>query len=96
MLAKPHVSEAYGESTILGKKVDFPGRFCLLEKYEQGFNAKECVYGNMRELNIIDSHLVVRSSLTHAVSVACNILLVGCAVSIEDSQQENLNMIENI
>ena len=64
---------------------------------EHGFNCREGVYGNMRELNVIDSHLVVRSSLTHAVSVACNILLVGCSISlVENEDKKEINMIENI
>ena len=39
----------------------------------------------MFEMKIIDPHDVVSSSVIHATSVACNILSIGCAVSIENN-----------
>ena len=66
-------------------------------KINFGYNAKNGSYGNMVDLGIIDPHLVVCSSLKHAVSVACNILLVGCSVSlVEENNIQNLGIIENL
>lgn len=65
-------------------------------KHKIGYDAKNGVYGDMRDMKIIDSHLVVQSSLQHAVSVACNILLVGCAITIEDEEFTNMGIVENI
>ena len=67
----------------------------IKQKGETGFNARTGKFGNMRDMDVIDPHLVVESSLKHAVSVACNILTVGCAVSIEENN-ESLNIIEDL
>tara|TARA_Y100000310_G_C20662416_1_gene805498 strand:+ start:130 stop:1758 length:1629 start_codon:yes stop_codon:yes gene_type:complete len=62
-----------------------------------GYDVLNDDYGNMFELKIIDPHDVVSSSLKHAVSVACNILLIGCAISIENDEEEGgLGLIENL
>ena len=61
-----------------------------------GFNALNSNFGDMREFKIIDPHLVVVSSLRHAVSVSANILLVGCSVIITEENSENLGLIEKI
>ena len=75
----------------------------VLQKVEKsrkpfyGFNASNGEYCNMLENGIIDPHLVVCSSLKHAASVACNILLVGCSIAITDETSENgLGIIENL
>jgi chaperonin GroEL (HSP60 family) len=47
-------------------------------------------------MKVIDPHAVVVSCLKHATSVACNILLIGCAVSVEQEQVESLGLIENL
>ena len=65
-------------------------------KSKIGFNAAGGRFENMRDSNIIDPHLVVLSSLQHAVSVACNILLVGCSVSLSGGETENIGLIEKI
>jgi chaperonin GroEL len=65
-------------------------------KHKVGYDARNGVYGNMREFKILDSHLVVQSSLQHAVSVACSILLVGCAIAIEDEEFSDIGMLENV
>ena len=65
-------------------------------KSKIGFNAAVGRFENMRDSNIIDPHLVVLSSLQHAVSVACNILLVGCSVSLSGGETENIGLIEKI
>ena len=62
-----------------------------------GYDAKEGTYGNMIDFGIIDPHLVVCSSLKHAASVACNILLVGCSISIsDDTINDGLGIIEQL
>ena len=62
-----------------------------------GYDVLNDSYGDMFELKIIDPHEVVSSSLRHAVSVACNILLIGCAVSVENDEEEGgLGLIENL
>jgi len=48
-----------------------------------GYDAYGGVFGNMIEMNIIDPHEVVAASIKHAVSVVCNILSIGCAISID-------------
>lgn len=53
-----------------------------------GYNANTGIFGNMMEMNIIDPHEVVTSSISHATSVACNILSIGCAISIEEQDHE--------
>ena len=50
-----------------------------------GYNARTDKYGDMFEMQVIDPHDVVSSSVIHATSVACNILSIGCAVSIENN-----------
>lgn len=59
-----------------------------------GYNAKTAVFGDMFEMRILDPHDVVVSSVVHATSVACNILLIGCAVSISE-EAENSHQILN-
>lgn len=61
-----------------------------------GYNAATGEYGDMSTMKIIDPHAVVVSCLKHATSVACNILLIGCAISVEDDQAESLGIIENL
>ena len=53
-----------------------------------GYNANTGMFGDMLEMNIVDPHEVVTSSISHATSVACNILSIGCAVSIEENDHE--------
>ena len=62
-----------------------------------GFNASNGEYCDMLENGIIDPHLVVCSSLRHAASVACNILLVGCSIAItDDISGDGLGIVENL
>ena len=61
-----------------------------------GWNALTGEYGNMFDMRIIDPHEVVVSSLTHATSVACNILSIGCALSLTDEEDNNLGLIEEL
>jgi|1_EtaG_2_1085319.scaffolds.fasta_scaffold01725_9 chaperonin GroEL len=61
-----------------------------------GYDAANDRFGNMIELKIIDPHLVVHSALQHATSVACSILLIGCAVCFTEEQSNDLGFIENL
>ena len=61
-----------------------------------GYDSAGNVFGDMFELKIIDPHLVVQSALRHAVSVACNILLIGCAVVLTDTEVDDIGLIENL
>lgn len=61
-----------------------------------GYDAANNRFGNMIEMKIVDPHLVVNSSLQHAVSVACNILLVGCAVCVSNELVEDFGLIESL
>ncbi len=66
-------------------------------KVKMGYNAVNKKFGNLREMGVIDPHLVVISSLEHAASVACNLLLVGCSVVLTDDKPgEVMGLIENI
>jgi chaperonin GroEL len=65
-------------------------------KQALGYDAARGKFGNMIDLKIIDPHLVVHSALQHAVSVACNILLIGCAVCYTDEQVGDLGLIESL
>jgi chaperonin GroEL len=62
-----------------------------------GYDARTAEYGDMLEMKIIDPHDVVVSALTHAASVVCNILMIGCAISITESEGgESLGLLEEL
>lgn len=62
-----------------------------------GYNASTGEYGDMLEMNIIDPHEVVGSSISHATSVVCNILSIGCAITIQEKDtSEGLGLIEEL
>jgi len=62
-----------------------------------GYDARTGEFGDMIEMKIIDPHEVVTSSLTHASSVVCNILMIGCAISIEDAEGgDSLGLLEEL
>lgn len=66
-------------------------------KENYGYDARTDQYGDMIQMKIIDPHEVVTSSLTHAASVVCNILMIGCAISIEENEGgENLGLLEEL
>jgi len=56
--------------------------------HNKGYDASTGEYVDMLEAGIIDPLKVVRSSLEHASSAACNLLSVGCAM-IEDVGEED-------
>ena len=57
-------------------------------KGTRGYDAKAEKFVDMFESGIIDPHKVVRSSLQHAASAACNLLSVGCAMVHDQSGEE--------
>ena len=61
-----------------------------------GYNASTEKYGCMRKMKVVDPHLVVESSLKHALSVATNILTVGCSIVITEENVEDFGLIEKI
>lgn len=61
-----------------------------------GCDASTMNYGDMIKMKIIDPHDVVTSCLKHATSVACNILLIGCAISQEPDGSPDLGIVENL
>ena len=66
-------------------------------KENYGYDAKTNTFGNMIDKKIIDPHDVVASSLVHAASVASNILLIGCAISVTEHEgKETLGLLEEI
>ena len=67
------------------------------KKENYGYDASSESYGDMFEMKIIDPHDVVVSSLAHATSVVCNILMIGCAISISsDEGGESLGLLEEV
>lgn len=48
-----------------------------------GYDGKNDRYGDMFELGILDPHAVVVSAVEHSLSVACNLLSIGCII-VED------------
>ena len=61
-----------------------------------GYDATTNKFGDMFDMQIVDPHLVVHTALQHAVSVACNILLVGCAVCYIDEAVEDFGLIDTL
>ena len=61
-----------------------------------GYDAETGTFGEMLEMNIVDPHEVVVSSLSHATSVASNILSIGCAISLEETEEGKLGLIEEL
>jgi chaperonin GroEL len=54
----------------------------------KGYDAAAGEYVDMMDAGIIDPLKVVRSSLEHAASAACNLLSVGCAMIEDDKDEE--------
>ena len=48
-----------------------------------GYDGKHNTYGDMFDLGILDPHAVIVSALEHSLSVACNLLSIGCII-VED------------
>jgi chaperonin GroEL len=57
-------------------------------KGTKGYDAKTEKFVDMFESGIIDPHKVVKSSLQHAASAACNLLSVGCAMVSDQSEED--------
>jgi chaperonin GroEL len=61
-----------------------------------GYNVASGELGNMLDMKVVDPHAVVESCLKHATSVACNVLMIGCAVSAIDEEVEDIGLLERI
>ena len=57
-----------------------------------GYDGKNDKYGNMFDLGILDPHAVVVSSVEHSLSVACNLLSIGCIIAEEPDDQYSSNV----
>ena len=57
-----------------------------------GYDGKNNKYGNMFDLGILDPHAVVVSSVEHSLSVACNLLSIGCIITEEVDNGFNSNV----
>jgi chaperonin GroEL len=51
---------------------------------DHGYDGKNDKYGNMFDLGILDPHAVVVSAVEHSLSVACNLLSIGCIITEGD------------
>ena len=51
-----------------------------------GWDSRQGEYVNMIEAGILDPHKVVRISVENAISVACNLISIGCAMVHDDEE----------
>lgn len=65
-------------------------------KKGHGYDAAAGKFGDMFDMQIVDPHLVVHTALQHAVSAACNILLIGCAVCYVDEVVSDFGLIDSL
>jgi chaperonin GroEL len=61
-----------------------------------GYNVSTSEMGNMLKMKVVDPHAVVESCLKHATSVACNVLMIGCAIAMGDEQNDDFGLMESI
>ena len=59
---------------------------------DHGYDGKNNSYGNMFDLGILDPHAVVVSAIEHSLSVACNLLSIGCIITEEDDNNFGSNV----
>ena len=65
------------------------------QKGNQGYDVRNEKYCDMLESGIIDPAKVVKSSMRHAAVAACNLLSVGCAITIDDAESAPAGPGEN-
>ena len=58
-------------------------------KGNMGYNARTECYEDLVSKGVIDPSKVVKSAVNHAAVAACNLLSVGCAMTIDSSIEEN-------
>jgi chaperonin GroEL len=70
----------------------------LLKKTDPfwGYNVATGEVGNMLTMKVVDPHAVVESCLKHATSVACNVLMIGCAISVGDETGDDMGLMDRI
>ncbi len=59
---------------------------------DHGYDGKNNRFGNMFDLGILDPHAVVVSAVEHSLSVACNLLSIGCIITEEDDNNIDSNV----
>jgi chaperonin GroEL len=78
-----------------GEKPDVVIEKVLAQTGNFGFDAAECVYGDMLEMGIIDPVKVTRTTLINAASVAGLVLTSDCTINmLPDPESEEYNLGE--
>jgi len=61
-----------------------------------GYDGKNDKYGDMFELGILDPYAVIVSAVEHSLSVACNLLSIGCIIAMEDMDSSSASFFDNV
>lgn len=61
-----------------------------------GYDGKNDKYGDMFELGILDPHAVIVSAVEHSLSVACNLLSIGCIIAMDDNESSTASFFDNV
>jgi len=61
-----------------------------------GYDGKNDKYGDMFELGILDPHAVIVSAVEHSLSVACNLLSIGCIIAMDDNESSAASFFDNV
>jgi len=61
-----------------------------------GYDGKNDKYGDMFELGILDPHAVIVSAVEHSLSVACNLLSIGCIIAKGEMDSPVASFFDNV
>jgi chaperonin GroEL len=61
-----------------------------------GYDGKHNKYGDMFELGILDPHAVIVSAVEHSLSVACNLLSIGCIIAMDGVVSPEAAFFDNV
>jgi len=61
-----------------------------------GYDGKNNKYGDMFELGILDPHAVIVSAVEHSLSVACNLLSIGCIIAMDGDESSTASFFDNV
>ncbi len=61
-----------------------------------GYDGKNDKYGDMFELGILDPHAVIVSAVEHSLSVACNLLSIGCIIAMDGVLPSEASFFDNV
>jgi len=61
-----------------------------------GYDGKNNKYGDMFELGILDPHTVIVSAVEHSLSVACNLLSIGCIIAKDEDVLSNASFFDDV